>query len=500
MQQLFLGRLQARTTTFLVSYITEENSWMVNAGGRQRLPTEGGTEFQLENGMKTVTTQVLANFSKVNLELPPSDAVFSATLKSPISMISNRFRLAISLDSDDQGATYLSNYLQQKVDADLQLTGNEYDTDYVARLYDGELRLTMVNQTQPLFKTVKGYNNYSVEEFLNRSVSVARWRNKLELSNPNVDISDKDIEIQFYDSNGNPVENLIFRQPNSDTEVNIQLSITNRSNKPLCISVVYFGSDFSASNQFLRSKQVKPNENVWVEYENGKNIPLFLPIEYLAWGVNEVEEHFKIFVSEDRLNTDSLNQEGLPLDTRNMGSQRAVQYDLKEFSLSNWRTFERSYRLISPFKGIALDENKEVKYGNIKMIAPNGFSAKVEFTTTVDAKRIDPSVTNQRFGNYLTPVALIEGMANCPIVDVIEIFDFLGTVSKEKPLRIELLIYTKNVVPMGYDREKEAFFPIGSQNTQGVILIEQLPSATNTRFGVSFRIFFRRTITSEAVQ
>jgi Caspase domain len=483
----FLGH--ARSGVFIVSYSEKENSWVVNAGIIQRLPIEGGTEFGLENGMKVITTEVRDNFSKVNLELPPAKTVFDAQLISPINMVSTRFRLAISSDSDVQGATYLKNYFQQKGDADLQLQGNEYDTDYVARLSDGALRLTMVNQTQPLFKKVKGYSDDSVKEFLDRSVSVARWRSKLELSNPNIEISDKDIEIQFYDSYGKPTNELVFRQPNSDTEVNLQISITNRSKIPLYISAVYFGADFSVSNQFLRSKQIQSGETIWVEYDNNKNIPFFVQQEYLSWGVNELEEYFKFFVSKNKLDTNSLNQEGLPLDSRTFGASRAIQYNTKEFSLSNWRTFERSFHIISPFRGVALNENQEKNLDTIKISTPVGFSAKIAFTTTVDAKRTDPNLTNQRFGNYLIPVALVEGMANSPIVDALEI-DYQGALSKENPLQIEMPPYQREgVVAMGYDVERGVYLPIGTQNTEGVIIIEQLPPLTNMS---KTKIFFRR--------
>ncbi|MDZ7877733.1 MAG: caspase family protein [Saprospiraceae bacterium] len=364
----FLGETERQGGTFLVTH-TESDGWTVNAGGIQGLPTEGGVEFQLENGMKATVTQVLSNYSKLDLQLPPYDSIFSAKLTSAIRMAVRPVRLAISKDSDPAGAKTMATTFTKEAIPILQLVNNEFDTDYVIRALEGAYRLTTIDSTTPLFKRVNGLTEDSASAFLSRCIIIGEWRNRLEIANAATSIKDSDIDIVFYDGAGRALDpsvldangkakldtTPIFRQANKDQEAYCRVSIENQSGKTLWVSSVYFGSDFSISNQFLRQKQVGSGQKVWIEFDNSQNIPLFVPHEYLSWGVNELLEYFKIFVSTDKLDTDLHNQDGLPLDTKDVGNNRIIR---KAMPMQDWRTFDRPFRTISPMVGATLAANK----------------------------------------------------------------------------------------------------------------------------------------------
>ena len=508
----FLGETEREGGTFLVTY-SDANGWTVNAGGVQGL-TKNGAEFQLENGMKVMTTDVLANFSKLNLQLPPSTDIMSARPTSPISLALKPIRLAISKDSDPEGARIMRETFPKEKIVALQLVDNEFDTDYIIRAWDGSYRLTTVDGTAPLFKRVKNFTETSASEFLSRCAVVAAWRNRLEISNPTSSIKEEDVEIVFYDGNDKPMSAValdkngkaafdtmpIFRQPTKDSEAICRMSIENKSSRPLWVSSVYFCTDFSISNQFLRAEQIKPNEKAWMSFDNKKDIPLYVQEEYLTWGVNELLEYFKIFVSTDKLDTDLHNQDGLPLDNRSVGGgDRAI--GRKTVPLQDWRTFDRSFRIISPMPGTTLTANTARKISEtVEITAPSGFSAKVTLSSTAETKR---ALGGEHFplilGNELLENgAFAEGMGNAPPLDVLEISNVSGEISTSNPLTIKfsgVLTDDELLLPLGYDKERGLYLPLGNVNTEGVMTINMLPSASlsgERAVDGAFKIFFKK--------
>jgi pimeloyl-ACP methyl ester carboxylesterase len=514
----FLGFTQPQGGNFLVSF-NEENGWTVNAGGIQGLPVGEATEFEMENGIKVKTTDVLSNYSKINLELPSTNTIFNAKLTAPIQMASKPIRLALSKDSDAGGAKALKAAFAKAELAAFKLVDNDRDTDYVIRAWDGSFRLTTVDGTAPLFKRVKDLSEDGATEFLNRCSTVAEWRNRLQIANPATSISEEDVAIVFYDANGIAL-NLpafdkngkaadttpVFRQANKDSAVYCQVSIENKSNRALWFSSVYFGSDFSITNTFLRPKQVGAGQTAWMEFKGKKNIPLWLPLEYLSWGVNETLEYFKIFVSTDKLDTDMHNQDGLPLDAKDVGASRLVR---ESAPMQDWRTFDRPFRTVSPMAGQTLTANATRQLNDVEITAPTGFTAKVNLSSTGDTKRaLDSTALPPIKGNnYLESGAFAEGMGFSTPLDVLEISAVEGEISKAHPLTIKFLNPPKKkkadgteedyelLIPLGFDDASGLYLPLGGCNTEGSLLIDTLPSPSPSgerSVGTSFKIFLKK--------
>jgi pimeloyl-ACP methyl ester carboxylesterase len=507
----FLGFTEPQGGNFLVSF-SDENGWTVNTGGVQGLPKDGETEFLLENGMKVVTTQVLSNFSKINLELPSTSTIFNAKLTAPIKLSAKPTRIAISKDSEGEGARVLKKEFADSGIKILQLVDNEQDTDFVVRAWDGEYRLTTIDGTAPLFKRVKEYSADSASDFLNRCLRVADWRNRLEIANPVTNIKEEDVEIVFYDATGKALDlpafdkngkaadtTPVFRQPNKDTAVVCRVSIENKSGRALWVSSVYFGSDFSISNTFLRPQQIDAGQKTWMVYDGKPEIPLWMPLEYLSWGVNETLEYFKFFVSTDKVETDIHNQEGLPLDSKKVSTLKLIG---KGIPMQDWRTFDRPFRTVSPMTGQTLAANTPRKLNDVEITAPNGFSAKVNLSSTSEAKRAlgDTPFPQMRGNDQLENGAFAEGMGIGTPLDVLEISSVTGAISKANPLIIKSLNPPKSnelLVPLGFDKESGLYLPLGSSNTEGSLLIDTLPSESPTGergLGSSFKIFLKKMI------
>lgn len=509
----FLGETERQGGTFLVSY-SEANGWTINAGGVQGLPTSGGTEFQLENGMKVLTTKVQANFSKINLELPETPTIFSAKLTSPIQLGAKPVRFAISKDSDTEGSQIMKQaFAKEKIEG-LQLVDNEQDTDYVIRAWDNAYRLTTIDGTAPLFKRVKNYSTDSATEFLSRCEIVSQWRNRLDIANPATTIQESDVDIVFYDGDGKAFDPSVFdangkakldsmpvlRQPTLDSEAIVRVSVENKTAKPLWVSVLHFSTDFGISNQFLRQEQVGPSQKVWMQYDNKQDIPLYVPEAYLSWGVNELLEYFKIFVSTDKIDTDIHNQDGLPLDTKDIGTLKAIG---RKVPLQDWRTFDRSFRIISPTKGVALTANAPRKLGEmVELTTPNGVSATIKLSSTTEAKRAlgDAHFPLMRGNDLFENGAFAEGMGFAAPPDALEITNFSGSISKDNPLKIKFLSKLEDnelLIPIGYDAESGLYIPLGHATTEGELLINVMPSATPSTeraVGGAFKIFLKKMI------
>ena len=512
----FLGLTQPQGGNFLVSF-NDENGWTVNAGGVQGLPTHGETEFLLENGMKVTTTEVLSNFSKLNLELPSTTTIFNAKLTAPIKMSSSPVRFAISKDSDAQAVKTITSTFVKADLKNVQLVDNEQKADYMIRAWDGAYRLTTVDGTAPLFQRVTNLDTDGASEFLNRCLTVVEWRNRLEIANPATSIQEEDITITFHDASGKPLDlpavdkngkaadtTPVFRQANKDSAVYCRLSIKNNSDRTLWVSSVYFGSDFSISNTFLRPQQIGAGQTAWMQYKGKQEIPLWLPLQYLSWGVNETLEYFKIFVSTDKLDTDVHNQDGLPIDTKNAGTNRLIKEGLP---MQDWRTFDRPFRTVSPLAGMSVAENAPRKLNGVEITAPNGFSAKVNLSSTAESKRALGAVhfPQMRGNDQLENGAFAEGMGFSTPLDVLEISSVSGEISKANPLTIKFLNPKKSekdaalelLIPLGYDAESGLYFPLGGSDTEGSLLIERLPSESPTGergLGSSFKIFLKKMI------
>jgi Caspase domain len=351
---------------FLVSYDKVEG-WIINVGGVQGLPSSGAT-FLIEKGREIRTTAVLTNYSKVDgMNLDAKDAQFKATLKNVADFTVNlpNLKVAFAKDCEPEGVSILKSEISKNKPQSIRFGDNPNEADYLIRAIETTYRLTKredVTAEYPVFRRVEGYNVMSANAFLQNMQTVANWQAKLMLDNTLTKIQDNEFEILVLDGSDNPfpktqklgnktttLSHYELRQPSDDKEVIAQFAIKNTGSRPYWVSGVYFGSDFGITNEFLPKKQIAPGQTAWVEFENDKHIPMMIQAAYLSWGVREIQEFFKFFISTDPIDTSIHNQEALELDEKE-GGKRAIQRSVTALPANDWRTILVPLKVICPDK------------------------------------------------------------------------------------------------------------------------------------------------------
>jgi hypothetical protein len=350
---------------FLVSYDKVEG-WIINIGQVQGLPTSGAT-FLLDKGREIRTTAVLTNFSKVDgLNMDSKDSQFKASLKNvaEINIDLPRLKIAFSKEGEKEGVTILKSEMKKNPPPSIQFVDNPNEADFLIRAKDTSYRLTKredVTADFPVFRRVEGYNIMSANSFLQNMQTVATWQAKMMLDNPLTKIQDGEFELLVLDSNDKPfpttqklannktitLTHYELRQPAADKEVIAQFAIKNTGKRAYWVSGVYFGSDFGITNEFLPKKQIAPGQTAWVEFENDKHIPLMVQAAYLSWGIREIQEYFKFFISTDPIDTSIHNQDALELDEKESG-KRAIQRAAPAIPSNDWRTILVPLKVICP--------------------------------------------------------------------------------------------------------------------------------------------------------
>ncbi len=511
---------------FLVGYDQNGKAWTLNAGEIQGIPREGGT-LKLEDGAEVNIVSVSPNQSTVSgLEIrTDTNRFYRAT---PDSIPLPPMKIAFAPDAEEAGTRFIVSELQELKSPELVLTDQPSEADYLIRAYDGAYRMTTKDAATPLFKRIQTYSAQSADTFIAQMETVARWKRGLERQNRFTQIGDRDIKIEVFEP-AQPTDPevlvdppYIFRQPASDKETRFRLKITNTSQRPLWMSVVYFGSDFSMDNGFLRKVFLQPGQSEWARYQPegaNENLPFYIPPAYLTWGVNELSEYFKIFVGTDEINTDVYRQDGLQPDDRS-GALRAMGLPAaRSIASADWRAYDVPFKIVCPMDAAVVGQGGLSAMTGLTISAPAGFSAQASLTTTDEARRATEMPSAQKttgagsravavsgeaamapFRNSaLAPRGALEGSGQAPVLDTLELQNVQGKLSQDQPLKIQFaqaMGKDEAVIPLGYDAATGLYMPLGYTDATGSVNIERLPEPTLTTrsIGGSIKIFFKKTV------
>jgi pimeloyl-ACP methyl ester carboxylesterase len=502
----FLGGA-TKTGEFLISFDKDEG-WIVNVGGVQGVQ-DSGAVFTLKNGSEISINAVKSNYSTVHGEtLKNPEEQHVVTLKNAEKgfLETPVLKVAFSKDSDASGVDFLKKHLSKMPSKKVQLIDNEGDTDYLIRAYDNSYRLTKRGDTVPLFNREPGFTDSSAQYFIKSMETVATWKAKIELDNPLTSIKDNEFELIVLDGADKPLSSpYLLQQLDDEHNARIRVGIKNIGTRNYWVSALYIGSDFGVSNEFLPKQEIKPTETAWVQYKNKPSIPFLIQKEYLSWGVNEIHEYFKIFISTDEIDTYIHNQSALALDTRESGT-RAVK-DIEEDSAvlrSDWRTILLPITIFCPLKSQDIAGGRTVPMFDADITAPQDFSAKINMASSQQATRSLNNVPILRGGNDMSAVAFAEGLSNSPPLDILEIENPVGTISRDKPLKIKLKNINKNelVLPFGFDAETGLYLPLGFSDDEGTVNITHLPQVDVAEIArglgdsalSAMKIYFRKII------
>ncbi len=500
----FLGDGATKTQKDFLLTFDKTNGWIVKAGALQGI-SPAGAVFKTADGTELKTQKVSNNYSTVSgTDAIPRDTQQRVTLDS-VSL--RRTRIGLAKDSDAAGASLVRRGWDDQRLPLLQWAEDASTADYLIRAYNGSFRLTTLTSEVPLFRRVKGYSMPAFYEFLEDVERVANWDSRKRVQNPNTKLPKEYITVSVTNSEKEPVSApFIFRQPEAGVETTVHVSIQNTSPRTLWISFLMFGCDFSITNQYLPKRELAPGEIATIEVLNNPSIPLIIPEELLSWGVSEVEEYFRIFVSSDEPDTDSYNQNGLELDLK-IQAERPVgrgKATLLALSTEDWCVIDMPYTLVSPMPAQYLEQNRgAVALTNwMSVEAPNGFKANATLSADSPAQR---AVSNRpaRPVRGTSKVSLAEGFANTPPLEVLELSGVSGKLSEANPLKINIKNIDKDdhIIALQYDEKSGLYFPVG-RSVDGVIHITQTPKnesegvATRSLFGAA-KILFQKLIVSK---
>ncbi len=510
------------------------NNWILDAGLIQGIPEEGGY-LELDNGTPVEIKTVEANRSIINTI---TDLDKSKAYKAFAKGINFR-KLSLALDKDlsEKAVSAVKEAFNDRMPYYLELTESMDNAAYLIKELGDSLILTLPGEDHPVFKRVGPVSARTANFFLDQADSVAKWRNLLNLKNPRSSITEEELQINLYrvTEAGNleddaQAELVDYRQANlfpyqmKDGEWHqpaFRLSIKNKGQRKLYVSALNMQANFKISNRFLAYQELSPgDEAAWLidffENTSYKTIPLELEDAYLSWGITEIGEYIKLFISTDPyLSTDQYEQDALELDVREEHEvKRAGRRKDKTPAGPDWVTREIEMIIVRPLDSqqLAPGHSTAVLGNALSITTPEGVSASVSFSGQKEAERALSGQMDEAHPHAAPPSNLwgtaqmssvysfTEGLQKFDGLSVMELSDIQGAekINTEHPLKIQLtekLDKDTFIVPMGYDPDTGMYFPLGRSNESGEVLIESLPAETQTRsLGRSVKLFFHKVI------
>jgi hypothetical protein len=532
--QLFLGgAINPPSPYYTINFNGQK--WVMDAGLIQGIPAEGGY-LELENGTPVNIEEVETNQSTVQVTGNPDRSRPHKAFAKGLSL--KKFKIAF----DPQHTTDEANNAILKAFNDsppyhIDLTEDTSEADYFIKVWKDSLILTLPGSQHPLFKRVHPIDEKTADFFLDQADAVAKWKVLLQLNNPRSSIKEEELEIQLYRTtepgghgNSDPADQLDYREANVFAyqkqgedwyQPAFRLSVKNKGDRTLYLSALFMQADFKITNRYLPLKELTPGGEVtWLidYFDNVRytSIPLEVYDAFHSWGITEVSEFVKLFISTDPfLNTDHYEQKALEMDVRrDFQSVRAGRRRGKSPQTHDWVTREIELKIVRPLDSQKVESGRAVPLMDnaLSITTPSGVSAHVSLNSQREAERAlsgnfdasEPSTTppsNLWGTDHQSTLFDFTENAEVPAeLSVLELENIEGAdlVNAAHPIQLHLntqLEANTFIVPMGYDAETGQYYPLGRSNEQGDIFIESLPQETGTRsLGRSIKLFFHKVV------
>ncbi|MBL7809117.1 MAG: caspase family protein [Saprospiraceae bacterium] len=339
-------KIEAERPSYLVSW-DKELGWLLNAGALHGI-TGGSTESPTlveikENGHKIEVESVLTDRTKVSgmdgYDTKRSFVVNIMQMERP------KLNVAFAPDSDPRVVELLSLLSRVYNSPFVQLQDTAAKADYIIHADQNAFILSRKNDPRPLFQTSQVYDEAAAKTFLRNVAKVATWHQILALSNPRTSIRDAEISLELFQMKeargdhemGNDVpmalvdwqvHPVVFSYFEKNMKPAFQLKLRNTGFRPLWVSVLYLGSDFSITNQLLAKGLLGAGQETWVQevLKNGQSfrtIPLRIEETQNREGNTFVDEYIKVIISTEELNTDFYNQVRTPIEHEVGGTRLA---------------------------------------------------------------------------------------------------------------------------------------------------------------------------------
>lgn len=532
--QLFLGgAITPPSPYYTVNF--DGQKWVMDAGLIQGIPAAGGY-LELENGAPVHIENVDANQSTVQVTGNPDKSRPHKAFAKGLSLK----KIKIAFDPrhrTEEAENAIHKALNDSPPTHLDLTEDAAEADYFIKVWQDSLILTLPGSRHPLFKRVHPINEKTADFFLDQADAVAKWNVLLQLSNPRSSIQEEELDIQLYRTtepgghdNSDPAEKLDYRQANvfpyqkqGDEwhQPAFRLSVKNKGDRTLYLSALFMQADFKITNRYLPLKEISPgSEATWlIDYFDNiryTSIPLEIYDAFHSWGITEVSEFVKLFISTDPfLNTDHYEQKALEMDVHpDSKSTRAGRKKGKSPQTHDWVTREIELKIVRPLDSQKVESGRTVSLMDkaLSITTPSGVSADVSLNSQKEAERAlsgqfdasAPSTTppsNLWGTDHQSDLFDFTENADVPAgLSVLELENIQGAhlINPKNPIQLQLHTQLEEntfVLPMGYDTETGQYYPLGRSNEAGEVFIESLPQETGTRsLGRSIKLFFHKVV------
>lgn len=531
-QTLFLGGgFKPPILDYPVFYRPTEDKWFVKVGTIDGIypssPQTGDTTIQL---LGSNVMAKLLNIRSTESEIDPSvidrqKAVFYQN-KDPnlglsavvVKMAASKIKVFLPSELENE----LKNPLASKLFIDLVKEENE--AQFVIQKRNNHFLATAIDKTTPLFKRTA-----DAQEFSQNLNKVGKWYSLMQLDNAPILLNTHDVEVTVEVIEGkpisfntlndkNPIATRTLANPksiaveykeveNKQVQPVIRVHIAAKTNS-CYIGSLYLTSLYGSICN-LNPQNISPNGNgVWLtktyektmsntivpEKKTSTTITLSFTPLYHDWGITEIQDYLKIFVSNKPFDLKNHQQEGLSLDD-NVNNKGIVQEDYQSFQ--DWYCLTIPIRINRPIRDATLKNTTPLNIGGAKLTAPLGFSATVRAKSISEIRRMVEKDTEKQNSDALkaftpplglsnmngnTTEIFAKALDNVPTDGHLSSFE-LSNIQDGQFSSANPLIFTpkddleegETLVAFGYDPEHKIFMPLGFSDEKGAVRIEKLP-------------------------
>jgi len=566
------GAIAPRPHYFTLTRSKNDNSWIIDAGALHGIPkpSKGGDTLlaifpaasspeklnQLSQALGEVrVTQVLPQRSKVEISrggesLSENQSYWAVVTSLPLPPLKvyifgeaagvELANLALQKSAlNAQPSLYVSQ-VDQPTDADYQL---------VAR--NNQYWITQPSDNRPLVEPIpenSNQANYTPENAATailRLEHMARWTNILELQSPPTsrlksdDVTMEIILVSGHQETSPGADNSQISSSEMRVEYTyegdewkvplIQIKLTNNSDKVLYCNVLDLSESYAVDVPFFDQKssiKIAPKKseesNTILSFDD---LGFCIPDPFLAQGITEYKDIFKLIVSTTEFDASVLQQDGLtpPSPTRSIGENESTFNRLMagvnsreavrtKGNNDDWMTREVTLTIIRPQDARAIQSNSSIALQNgVVEVQPHpSLQAKVNLTTVPQASRdlgnlILPAILRQQ-PRYTESFQFTTSRGSDPGLSALELSDVEDhtVVTAAEPLKLLVdtqLAENEHILPFAYDGQ--FFLPLGrgSRFSDGKteITLERLPKPTVSSRSIhgSIRIFFEKIVSQK---
>lgn len=552
------GAIGERALYFSLTYSENDQTWVIDGGALHGIkPTKVGetllaifplasTNEDLRNLDASLgeakLTKVLPQKSKVEIICGEEHLAENELYKAVVTSLPlPPLKIFLQIDeSDTAGIQILQEALQKAAPGEkpsLYLCQVEQaaNADYYLVARDNQYWIIYPEDGRPVIAPIPensnkaGYTPEIASQVVIRLEHIARWENILELSTPaSSRIQQDDVEMEIIASGRNfsgSEMRLDYASENGEEQYpNIQIKLTNNSNKTLYVNVLILAENFAVELPFFNQKssiRLAPQVSQEMTTILSEELTFGIPEEFVKQGITEYKDIFKLIASPTEFNAALLEQDGLnpPPYTRSLEDKGTLNRLLNGVNTRNavkakgtyddWMTKEVTITFVRQQDAKAIKSNSSTLLQNdlVEVQSHPSLRAKVNLTTVPQASR--------DLGNLILPALLRQqprvtqsfefttSRGSDPGLSALELTEVENhqVVTQKAPLKLLVdkeLADNEYLLPFAYDSEDEFFLPLGrgkrTDNGKTEIVLERLPKPTSSSRSLrgSIKIFFEK--------